>query len=458
MVNQEKKTEDYYGDFAVVRVPEHERRTMMNQLMVFLGVLAVWAAVFGGASMAGIMDAWEIVWASVLGSVVLGVIAFLIGLIGGYASVPTYVILRHSMGRFGSILTGLVLSGISAALWFSFETWLFGVIMQETFPNFVLTKVEIAAIWGGLLMMSTALIGYRGLSALSYFVVPAWFAIIPMALVAAISVHGGWGALLAAQPAHHVSLATGITFVIGLYIVGATIAPDVTRYSRRPFDGSIAWFIHVVVFMPIILMAGGWLQLLVPAGRTLVAEMIGMGMIWAVLLTGIVGQWTTNDNNLYSASLAWVNAVPRIKRSIWVLILGIIGTAVAAMIGMGYGISLSALLQFGTLLGTFIPPITGVMIADFYLVQPFLLNRRNPRGRYEFGPGTIYGSLRWPGFLGWILGSIIAYYTPMVAPQMPAAISGLLAGFFIHLILMAICVAGRIPYDAGKWRETETGW
>ena len=130
------------------------------------------------------------------------------------------MILRHSMDRFGSILTGLVLSGISAALWFSFEKWLFGVIMQETFPNFVLTKVEIAAIWGGLLMMSTALIGYRGLSALSYFVVPAWFAIIPMALAAAISEHGGWGALMTAQPAHHVGLATGITFVMDLYSRG----------------------------------------------------------------------------------------------------------------------------------------------------------------------------------------------------------------------------------------------
>ena len=452
-----EQIEDYYGDYATTRIPEEERRTMLNQLMVFLGVLAVWAAVFGGASMANILDAKQIVVASIIGSVILGIIAFLTGLIGSYNGVPTYVILRHSMGRFGSIAAGIVVSGISAALWFAFETWLFGVIMNGAFPNSFITRVEIAAAWGGILMMTTALIGYRGLSLLSYLIVPAWFVILPMALAAAISQEGGFGVLMAAKPQNPAGLAAGITFVIGLYIVGATIAPDVTRFSRRPIDGPLAWFIHVVIFMPIILVAGGWLQLLAP-GANLVAEMVAMGMILAVLLTGILGQWTTNDNNLYSSSLAWVNAVPKVKRWVWVLILGLSGTAVAVLIAKGYGISLNALLMFGTLLGTFIPPITGVMIADYYIVQPFLMGRKDKASRYVFGPGTEYGGIRWPGILGWIIGSGVAYYVPKISPALPGAILGLIVGLLIHLIFMGICVKARIPFDVGRWIETETGW
>jgi cytosine permease len=306
-------------------------------------------------------------------------------------------------------------------------------------------------------MMTTALIGYRGLSLLSYLIVPAWFAIIPMALVVAINQKGGFDVLMAAQPENPAGIAAGITFVIGLYIVGATIAPDVTRFSRRPLDGPIAWFIHVVVFMPIILIAGGWLQLLSP-GTNLVAEMVAMGMILAVLFTGIVGQWSTNDNNLYSSSLAWVNAVPKVKRWIWVLILGISGTVVAVLIGLGYGVSLNALLSFGTLLGTFIPPITGVMIADYYLVQPYLLNRKDKATRYAFGPGTEYGGIRWPGLLGWIIGSASAYYIPQINPALPGAIIGLIVGLVIHFVFMGICVKGKISYDVGRWLETETGW
>lgn len=141
----EPGAKDHYGDFAVVRIPEGEKRTMLNQLMVFLGVLAVWAAVFGGASMAAMLDAEGVLLASVLGSLALGAIAFLTGLIGGYTSLPTYVILRHSMGRFGSIAAGIAISEISAAPWFAFETWLFGAIMHETFPGNRLTRVEVAA-------------------------------------------------------------------------------------------------------------------------------------------------------------------------------------------------------------------------------------------------------------------------------------------------------------------------
>ncbi len=453
----QERVKDYYGDYATVQVPPEERRTFLNMLMVFLGVLAVWAAVFGGASMANILDAKGILIASILGSVALGILAFLTGLIGSYNGVSTYVILRHSMGRFGSIAAGIVISGISAALWFAFETWLFGVIMQGVFPESTIARVDVAAAWGGILMMTTALIGYRGLASLSYLVVPAWFAIIPMALAASIALKGGWDALMAAKPPQPAGLAAGVTFVIGLYIVGATIAPDVTRFSRKPLDGPLAWFIHVVVFMPIILVAGGWLQLLAP-GSNLAGEMVAMGMGLAVLLTGILGQWTTNDNNLYSASLAWVNAVPKVKRWVWVLILGLSGTAVAVLIARGYGISLDALLKFGMLLGTFIPPITGVMIADYYVVQPFLLGRRDPRTRYTFGPGTVYGAIRWPGIVAWIVGSALAYKIPQAHPQIPGALVGLFAGLLVHIVLMALCVAAKISYDVGKWVETETGW
>jgi len=457
MSKEEKEVKDYYGDFAVIQVPIHERRTFMNQLMIFLGVLAVWAAVFGGAGLATWFDAVNIVLVSILGCVILGIIAFLTGYIGSNTHCSTYVILRHSMGRFGSIVASIIISGISAALWFAFETWLFGVIMEGAFPNNPLTSVGIASIWGGILMMTTAIIGYRGLSILSYFVVPAWFVIVTIALVNAIDLSGGWSALFAATPPSPASISTGITFVVGLYIVGATIASDVTRFSRKPIDGPLAWFIHVVFFMPLILAAGGFLQLLAP-GQNLVALMVSMGMFWAVLFTGILGQWTTNDNNLYSSSLAWCNAVPRIKRVYWVLIMGLIGTAVAAMIGFGYGVSLDALLAFGLFLGTFIPPFTAIIIGDYYVVRPYLLNLKDPKTRYTFGPGTEYPGLNWPAAVAVIIASFLAWYVPQIYPDIPGILLGLFSSLVIYLLLMTICVKGKINWKIGKWIETPTGW
>jgi cytosine permease len=168
-------TKDYFGEFALTKVPEAETRTFLNQLMIFMGVLAVWAAVFGGAALATWYDAITLVVSAVIGCLILGIIAYLTGYIGSRTRASTYVILRHSMGRGVAMIAGLIISGISAMIWFAYETWLFGVIMQGVFPDIPFMRVEVASVWGGLLMMTTAIIGYRGLSVLSYFIVPAWF-------------------------------------------------------------------------------------------------------------------------------------------------------------------------------------------------------------------------------------------------------------------------------------------
>jgi cytosine permease len=447
---------DYFGEFALTKVPEVETRTFLNQLMIFMGVLAVWAAVFGGAALATWYDAVTLVVSAVIGCLILGIIAYLTGYIGSRTRASTYVILRHSMGRGVAMIAGLIISGISAMIWFAYETWLFGVIMQGVFPDIPFMRVEVASVWGGLLMMTTAIIGYRGLSVLSYFIVPAWFVIVTMALAAAIDMNGGWAALMAAKPPSPADISVGITFTVGLYIVGATIAPDVTRFSRRPHDGPLAWFVHVVVFMPIILAAGGFLQLLNP-GVNLAAAMVAMGMTWAVLLTGILGQWTTNDNNLYSSSLAWCNAIP-LKRVYWTAIMGIIGTIIAALIALGFGVSLEALILLGLFLGTWIPPMTAVMIADFYVVRPFLLGEKAAEKRYSWGPGTVYSLVNWPAVVGIVIGGFLAWWIPQVYPTIPGIFVGFGTSFILFTLLMTVCVKLGIKYGIGKWVETEKGF
>ncbi len=447
---------DYFGEFALTKVPETERRSFLNQLMIFMGVLAVWAAVFAGAALASWYDAVTMTVAVVIGCLILGIIAYLTGYIGSVTRASTYVIFRHSMGRLVAMVAGLIVSGISAMIWFAYETWLFGVIMQGVFPDVPFMRVEVASIWGGLLMMTTALLGYRGLSLLSYLIVPAWFVIIPMALIAAIEQNGSWSALMAAKPPTPMDIGMGITFTVGVYIVGATIAPDVTRFSRRPRDGPLAWFVHVVVFMPIVMVAGGFLQLLSP-GVNLAAAMVGLGMGLAVLFTGIFGQWSTNDNNLYSSSLAWCNAIP-LKRVYWVAIMGIIGTAIAAMIAVGFGISLDALLMLGLFLGTWIPPMTAVMIADFYLIKPFLLGKKAAEKRYEWGPGTEYHLINWPAVVSIIAGGFLAWWLPQVYPLIPGIIIGFGTSLVLFVLLMAICTKLGIKYGIGKWIETEKGF
>ncbi|MDI5789226.1 hypothetical protein PO124_14700 [Bacillus licheniformis] len=56
--------------------------------------------------------------------------------------------------------------------WFGWQVAFFGTTISEMFPGVWLAKPEVAIVWGGILMILTAFIGYRGLAALSFIAVP----------------------------------------------------------------------------------------------------------------------------------------------------------------------------------------------------------------------------------------------------------------------------------------------
>ena len=71
-------------------------------------------------------------------------------------------------------------------------------------------------------------------------------------------------------------------------------------------------------------------------------------------------QWASNDNNLYAAALAVCNITtfPKWKIS---LVMGILSSCVAEFGIYGYFNS------FLSMLGTFIPPVGGIIMVDFYI-------------------------------------------------------------------------------------------
>lgn len=113
-------------------------------------------------------------------------------------------------------------------------------------------------------------------------------------------------------------------------------------------------------------------------------ESLGLGFFGAVVL--IIGQWTTNDNNLYTSVLGLMNTldgVVKISRMKLTFIVGIISTMIAGLGVYKYFVN------FLSLLGVFIAPITGILIADFYLC-----NRKSYDKEGDGGvEGCKYGAL-----------------------------------------------------------------
>lgn len=442
---------DEYGDYSMVPVPRHELRSFSSIFYVYMGVLACIAVLWGGGTLGlqfNLRDAFKV---AVLGSVILAVIGGLTSVIGGVSRSSTYVCMRYPFGNVGSQLFGTVVSGVASGIgWFAVQTWLFGIIIQTLFPEAGWAKVGVAAIWGGLLMITTAMIGFKGLAWLSYLAVPFFMFIAGVGVLIGIAKTGGFVGLAHIEPKSPAPLAIGITQVVGMYISGGVITADISRYSKRVVGGALAWIIQIVVFQVYMLMGAVALTLATGAANVAQALFIGGAGLGAFLMA-ILGQWTTNDNNLYNGALSFNTWIHTKKRNI-TLVEGLIGVAIASFVGFSAGVSMDPFMKFLTLLGKILPSIGGVLIADFYLYRWY--KKVQFKERYCATPGMKVAIVNWAGWVAVILGTLIGGW---VIKWGIAALNALVLGALFYTVIAIVCDAAGIKIELGEHTINEKG-
>jgi len=173
-------------------------------------------------------------------------------------------------------------------------------------------------------------------------------------------------------------------------------------------------------------------------------------------LLAILGQWTTNDNNLWSAALAWINIVGKFEKSLWVIMVGIIGTVIAAVWGGVWGMSLDPFIAFGTFLGHFIPPVGATMMADFYIFSKLVAKRT-----YVFGPGTKYAMINIPGIIAMIAGGVAGWAATTYGATVPTGVGvadAIIVSFVLYLVLVVGLYKAGLKFEVGEWVERPTGF
>ncbi|ACB84447.1 purine-cytosine permease family protein [Natranaerobius thermophilus] len=447
---------DVFEDHAVSAVPKEQQRSFTGMFMVYTGVLVCMAVIWTGGELGRGLALNNMILAILGGSVITAIIGLLTGIIGGYTRTSTYVILRHSFGRYGSMVAGAAVSGISCGIgWFFIQAWLFSEVMETISLELwgsvpYLFQGHISAFWGAILMTLTAIFGFKGLALLSYVTVPLFIVILGGGSVAAITEAGGFSQIAQATPAEPMTIGAAITAIVGSYIAGATISPDIARYAAKPTHGGWAWFWQVLFMQPLLFLAAGLLTLLTPQAD--VAEaMAHLGIGVGALLIVILGQWTTNDNNLYNGALAFANTI-KVKKAVITGILGFVGAILASLTALGV-FGADPFMTFLNQLGRFLPPIAGILIADFYILKPYLQGKKDPENRYQFGPGTEYACINWVGILSWIGAGYFSVYLPGIV-----ALNSILLSFIAFIILTYTCEMFNIQYTSGSYVEESTGF
>lgn len=266
----------------------------------------------------------------------------------------------------------------------------------------------------------TAYVGSKGLSVLSNFAAPLIFIMSLVGAGLATSSVGGWSQLSVLSESckgGSVTFSVAVVAVVGAFATGGIIQPDITRFCKSAKTSVIATIIGFIVAQGGVITAG-YIMCVVAKTGDVATALLGILGGWSLLIL-IFAQWTTNDNNLYSSSLAICSLFPKFNKHIVVLVV-----AAVAILAGATGV-VNNFVAFLSFLGVTVPPVGGVVAADYFIMKKM---------NYNFGKGTRYGFISIPTVISWLAGAAVGNFVHWGI----GAINALVVAFVLYLILEQI--------------------
>lgn len=365
MKETKETTSAVLDDYENRPVPPEKCFGWLEQGAVWLGCGFCLAAFSLGGQLAEGLGFWNACISLLCGCVILTLISCLIGTIGANTHLSSSVTSRFTFGIGGAKIFGLICA-VSLFGWFGYQCSFFGqsAVAIVQMATGITMNESLLTVIGGLAMMVTAIVGYRGIKMLSNVGVPLLFVTV-MAAVVVTLIKVPFGSIVASGPiGDPINMGSGIVLVVGSFAVGASMIPDFSRYSKTVKDANAGCFLgYGIGYFLIVFMGMVFAYAFKENNFTdVLINKIGFGYIAAFVL--IVATWTTNDNNLYQSVLGISNAfdgivkVPRIGLTV---VVGIISTAFGAL-----GV-VNIFVPFLSFLGVVIPPLAAIIIADYYV-------------------------------------------------------------------------------------------
>ena len=160
------------NDWSTAPVPTEYRRSNYGVVATLVGQIIALSGIYIGAGMVGGLTLTQAFIATVIGSIILAVLGGFLSWVGTKTSVGLSMLLRESFGTIGSYIVSLMLLLVAVGF-FGYQATFFGATIHAMFPaGGWITSQTVAGVWGGILMMTTALIGYKGIEWLSNWASP----------------------------------------------------------------------------------------------------------------------------------------------------------------------------------------------------------------------------------------------------------------------------------------------
>ena len=398
-------------DYSLSSVDPNDRKGFFSIFVVMLGFTFFSASMLTGATIGVSLSLNDFLKSILIGNLILSIYTGLLSYIGSDTGLSLHLLTKYSFGLKGSYLPSFITS-ITQIGWFGVGISMFAIPISNRFN----INLYVIVLITGILMTSTAYFGIKSLTILSAIAVPAIAILGGLSLFIAIQSIGGFGKLYSITPTNPMNLIPAITLCIGSFISGGTVTPDFTRFSRTK---KIAVSTTVIAFFigNSLMFLFGAIGAMVTGNSDIADVMFSQGLIIPAIIVLGLNIWTTNDNAIYTAGLGLSN-ITKVKKSKLVLISGLIGTLGSIWINNNFT-------AFLTLLNSMLPPIGGVVIADYFFIKKLKYNKIEVTKFKEINPIAIISFI-----IGFLVSNFISFGIP--------AINAIISTIIVYIIGMKI--------------------
>ncbi|MEA4891333.1 MAG: cytosine permease [Peptococcaceae bacterium] len=374
-------------EFAFEPIPEEKKKGGISLFMVLAGYPIALSNFVTGAAIGFRMTFVNAMVAILAADAFLIFVAVMTGIISYETGFSTAFLSRTAFGKKGSSIFSLLLA-LSAVNWIGINGNTFATMLLTNFPGWpipvAITGIIVIAIWS-----QSAIRGYKGLEVISFIGVPAAI-ILGVACFIGVGIKiGGYGAVLNFVPAEPMTFTAASASVVGSWVFGCIITPDVCRYAKSKAtvvkSGISAFFLGLFGLQFV-----GVLVAQASGSGDFSAATAALGLGYLVFACTIFCLWTTQDNNIYGASLAMQNIFneTKLKGKVTHAQVAIAISALAAVFA-AVG-ALKYLLPIISFLSVLLSPVPALIVAERYFVK-------NSKMNAEVNPIAI---------ISWILGGI----------------------------------------------------
>lgn len=404
------------NNYSLGPVPQSARKGILSLTMVMLGLTFFSASMWTGGTLGTGLSFDDFILAVLIGNLILGIYTSFLGYIGAQSGLSTHLLARYSFGLKGSWLPSLLLGGTQVG-WFGVGVAMFAIPVHKATG----IDTNLLILISGLLMTATVYFGIAAIMILSAIAVPAIALFGGFSVLQAVDSMGGVDGLVAFTPEEPMAFSTALVLVVGSFISAGTLTADFVRFGKKPMN---AVFVTMFAFF-----IGNSLMFIFGAagaaatGQADISEvMIAQGLlIPAIIILGL-NIWTTNDNALYASGLGFSNITGLPSKYLSVFN-GIIGTLCALWLYNNF-------VGWLTFLSAAIPPIGGIIIADF------LRNRE----KYKDFANAKFDTVNWAAILGVTIGVAAGHLLPGIVP-----INAVLAGALSYLVIDTLIKRKTVP-------------